>query len=121
MDAIVSFASNATPPAPPHPPPATRCGKELCNECQLCDPDLMQCVERPCFPFSKHAVSSKCHCPVLSEEPLIAVGAVVLCLVLLLFVVAVWHWRHGCCSDLRGTSAMTQEHTENLLQAERGE
>lgn len=54
-------------------------------------------MENPCVPFSR----SQCSCPVLSSATLAAVGAVLLCLVLLLLGMATWHRRSSCwCASL---------------------
>jgi len=90
------------------------CGDTTCDDmCQYCEHsiEVSRCVPRPCFDVP----SGQCKCPRLSEETLIAVGAVVLCLVLLLLAMAVWHWRR--CGDLRSSTFNTTEnnHTESLL------
>ncbi len=92
------------------------CGTHSCSLCELCDPDFQQCVARPCFSFPSEREARACHCEFLSKETLIAVGGVLLCMVVLLVAMGVWHWNNGCCSDHRSTFMRTgQDHTEGLI------
>ena len=85
------------------------CFNHTCNaQCQRCSQSARHCVAKPCGFINIH---QHCGCPRLSEETLIAVGAVVLLLLMLLTLMAVWHWWR--CGDGRRTTTMT----ENLLNA----
>ena len=73
------------------------CFNHTCNaQCQRCSQSARHCVAKPCGFINIH---QHCGCPRLSEETLIAVGAVVLLLLMLLTLMAVWHWWR--CGDGR--------------------
>jgi len=96
----------------------TSCGTSVCDEeCEYCEHAAIQvpiCEPRPCFDVP----SGQCECPRLSEETLVAVGAVVLCLVLLLLAMAMWHWQR---CDFRPTTVNMTEYHEGLLPSNSGE
>ena len=86
---------------------------QTCFGQPACDPDCRKCdsFTRQCECLRWHInIPAKCDCPRLSSETLVAVGAVVLCLIMLLLAMAVWHWRR--CGDRRTTDV-----TESLLSA----
>lgn len=89
------------------------CYGEVCDpDCEVCDSALQRCVGRSCFSIE---VPASCRCPELSAGTLVAVGAVLLFLLLLLLTMAVWHW--GRCGDRRTTLT---DATEGLLQNQGG-
>ena len=93
--------------------PNGTCGPLACDPvCQVCDVERHVCVSVSC----SLAQAGQCGCPRLSQETLVAVGAVVLCLVLLLLAMALWHWRR--CGDWRSSFTLnTTEYnpSESLL------
>ena len=66
--------------------------------CEVCDHSAQRCLPRSCFSIN---VPARCHCPELSAETLIALGAVLLFLMLMLLSMAVWHWQR--CGERRTT------------------
>ena len=76
--------------------------------CEVCDHSVQRCLPRSCFSIN---VPARCHCPELSAETLIALGAVLLFLMLMLLSMAVWHWQR--CGDRRTTI----DAAESLLNA----
>ena len=80
---------------------AIPCGNVTCDTaCTTCDHHRGACVAKPC-----DAIVDLSHCPAtcpqLSSETLLAVGAVVLCLVAVLLAMTMWHWRR--CGERRTT------------------
>ena len=111
---VASFSELIEPSFRPALSGNSSCGDEVCDDlCQFCEKSetVERCVGRPCYEIP----SGQCSCPPLNEETLVAVGAVVLCLILLLLAMALWHWRRW--GDFRGSSYITTDFnpTESLL------
>jgi hypothetical protein len=90
------------------------CGSTACDAvCEACLEDT--CELLPCYDIP----AGKCHCPRLSSETLVAVGAVGLCLILLLLSMCMWHWRQ--CGEFRTSLTITDSQTmrDSLLGGER--
>jgi len=91
----------------------TDCYGHACDPtCNICNHALHTCEQRSCFSIT---IPASCHCPELSAETLIAAGAVLLFLLLILLTMAVWHW--GRCGD---PPTALSDAAEGLLPAQAG-
>ena len=80
----------------------------VCSVCEVCSQRDI-CEPRSCLDTD---IDRRC-CPVVNSITVACVGAALLCLLILLLVVAVCHWRDGCRPRVRLP-------TEALLDAEHG-
>ena len=80
---------------------------DACAECDYCDDAVKRCTPRPCFDVPP----GHCGCPHVPAETLVAIGAVVLCLLLLLLSLTLCHSRR--CGGRSSSTSTTA--TESLL------